>query len=310
MSAALAAVSFAVAARVRGETERVATTEEGVRAYYLAMGAVDRAILYMQWSQSANVGTAGVNPYFVNGQPRMEFQFPEGAASVEIIPEGSKLDLNSTKPEVLTQLMVVLGAAPDQAEAIAAAIQDWRRPASAPTGFDQINMSSQPSFRARHASFVDIEELLSLQGMTPDLFYGTWVRQDDGAGSHLAPRGGVMDCVSAWGSTERFDASTVQPAVLAAVGVPAGDIQTLIHMRAEQPILNREAVAMLAQTSPALASHLTTGYHSIFTLRATASLRRPDGSFSDMKRTVGALVKFERPGHEKTFRILRWYDRG
>ena len=45
ISAALAAVGFALANTVRGETERTSTAVDEVRSYYLAAGAVDRAAI-------------------------------------------------------------------------------------------------------------------------------------------------------------------------------------------------------------------------------------------------------------------------
>jgi type II secretory pathway component PulK len=318
LSAALAAISFSVAMTVRGETERVATSEEDVRSYYLAQGAIQRAILYVQWSDS-NHSPDGSSPYFVTGQPRMNLQFPTGNAVVEIIPETSKLSLNLARPGVLGALLVNLGASPDQAATIAAGILDWRtpHPATELTDFDQLYLSMQPSFRSAHASFQDVEDLLYIYGMTPDLFYGSWVRQGEGAESRLVPREGLRDCVSPFGSTDRFDVNTVRPAVLAAVGVAPEDIQALMNRRRLEPFYRQQDMTDFAQGSPNLLNHITMGTHTLYTFRATAQLRRPDGSLSDLKRVVSATVKLLPAGStivgdtlSQSFHILRWYDRG
>ncbi len=310
LSAALSAIAFSVALTVRGETERVATSEEDVRAYYLAEGALDRAMLYVEWSQSNRV-TDDQTPYFVTGQPRMYFHFPGGDAAVDIIPEAGKLSLNDARPGVLAALMMNLGANPDQASTIAAAIADWRKPAAQPTDFDQLYLSRPPSFRSPHTSFQTVEELLYVAGMTPDLFYGTWVRDNSSGASRLVPRPGVRDAVSVYGSTDRFDVNTVAPAVLAAVGVSGDDIQALVERRRAGPILGQQALSEFAQSDVALLNHLAIGTHTIYTFRATARLRRPDGSLSDMRRVVAATVKFLPPGAvQRPFHILRWYDRG
>jgi hypothetical protein len=58
-------------------------------------------------------------------------------------------------------------------------------------------------------------------------------------------------------------------------------------------------------------SHLTIAQHTLYTFRATARMRRPDGSLSDMKRVVSAMVKFLPVGSsDKPFHVLRWYDHG
>jgi general secretion pathway protein K len=315
LAAALTAIAFSVALLVRGETERVSTGDENLRAYYLAQGAIQRAILHMQWASSANQPD-GVNPYFVTGQSQMLLNFPSGQAQVDVIPEASKLDLNTADPVVLGNLMMALGAAPDQAELIAAGIVDWRR-GNGPgqlTPFDQYYLSLSPSFHAPHASFQEVEALLNLQGMTPELFYGTWVRQAvDGGGpgeTRLMPRGGVRDCVSVFGSITSFDASWVKPAVLAANGVSADEIQAVLAFQQSSPVHSPTELAALSGQDQTLASHLSLAPHTIFTLRATARLRHPDGSLSDLTRTVSALVKLMPAGSDQTFNILRWYDRG
>src|SRR4051812_36107425 len=53
ISAALAAVGFALANTVRGETERVSTTVDDLRSYYLATGAIDKAAIEVLWSANA-----------------------------------------------------------------------------------------------------------------------------------------------------------------------------------------------------------------------------------------------------------------
>ncbi len=318
LSAALAAIAFSVATTVRGETERVATSDEDVRAYYLAQGAIQRAILHVQWSETARTPEGG-EPYFVAGQPRIDLHFPSGEASVEVIPETSKLSLNLARANVLEALMLNLGATPDQAATVAAGIVDWRSPHSAaePTAFDQLYLSMQPSFRSPHASFQDVEELLGIQGMTPDLFYGTWVRQSEGAQIHLEPREGLRDCVSVFGSTARFDVNSVRPAVLAAVGMPPEAIQALMERRQLAPILRQQDLVDFAQGNAELLNHVSIGAHTLVTFRATARLRRQDGSLSDLKRVVAATIKLLPPGSnilggpgQDSFQIVRWYDRG
>jgi general secretion pathway protein K len=312
LSAALAAISFSVASSVRGETERVATSEEDVRAAYIASGAVERAILHMQWAQSSSAPD-GSNPYYTVGQPRMMLDFPEAQAVVDVIAEASKIDINYAPVELLAHLMLVLGAEPERAEQIALAIADWREPSpkAGPSGLDQFYLSLQPSFRARHASIEDVEELLSVQGMTPDLFYGTWVRQAGESGSRLVPRGGARECLSPFGGRDRYEVNTVPPAVLLAAGASPEEVQALVNRRNAAPISRQQDLAAMTQSSPNLANHLSISSHNVYTFRATVRLRRQDGSLSDMKRSVSALVRFFRPGNRvETFRILRWYDRG
>ena len=86
LSAALATVAFAVAARVRAETERSTTLVDGMQARYLAEGAIQRTIISML-----------AHPNQLPSALRLEF--PTGSAIVEILPEASRLDINRAPPD-------------------------------------------------------------------------------------------------------------------------------------------------------------------------------------------------------------------
>ena len=50
-----------------------------------------------------------------------------------------------------------------------------------------------------------------MKGITPDIFYGTYVPVPDaelGGGPRLAPRAGLADCLSVFGSVQQVDANT------------------------------------------------------------------------------------------------------
>ena len=55
LSAALAAIAFSLSTTVRAESERASTSVDGLRSYYLASGAIERAAVELLWSvQSPN----------------------------------------------------------------------------------------------------------------------------------------------------------------------------------------------------------------------------------------------------------------
>jgi general secretion pathway protein K len=296
MSAALAAIAFSLATTVRGETDRTATTVDDLRTYYLATGAIDRAILDMQ----------GTWEGFQPGQPRFTFEFPTGSAIVDIIPESAKLGINEIPPPLLLRLLIALGLDEDRAHETTAAILDWRTPLL-PTGgsaFDAFYAGQVPSFRARHASFEEIEELLSVKGVSPDLFYGTFVRDTTVDPPRLVARGGLRDCVSIYGGAGTVDVNGAAPAVMLALGIPQDAVNAIVQMR---PFLKAQDFAAFAQGNPVFAT-LRYGGNSIFTLRATARLRLPDGELSDLRRTVSATINFQVKGDPPVV-VMRWYDR-
>lgn len=305
VSAALSAIAYAVATSVRGEIERTSTLSDGIRSHFLATGGFERALFYIELGPDKR-NPDGSPRYFQPGTPLINFTFPTGGATVEIIPEASKLSLNEARPEDLFRLLVQLGAEPERAQQITAAILDWRGPV--PGGlsmFDQYYLALTPSFRARHASLEEIEELLLVKGMTPDLFYGSVVRDAEG---RLQPRAGLRDCVSVYGSPGAVDINTAHPALLAALGIPPAAVAAIVQRRHARPFRSGAELSELAPiVGPAL-SRLTIGGGTIYTLRSTGRLRTQTGGLLDLTRTVSGTVKFHRVAHNPPIQILRWYE--
>jgi len=307
LSAALSAIAFTVANTVRAETERTSTSIDSLRAYYLATGALNRAILYMFWGSGPRKPD-GSPKYFESPMPVLRFDFPTGSASVEIIPETAKLSVNQASPRELGNLLVVLGIPPERAAVITRGIVDWRTisPGGAFTEFDQHYMGLTPSFRARHASFQEIEELLLVQGVTPDLFYGSYSPDQTGK---LLPHPGLRDCLSVYGAgaTGQLDVNTVPPAVMQAIGIPPELAAAIVNLRQNAPIRTMERFAAFSASGPGV-TRLAIVPSSIATLRATARLRLANGQYSDLRRTVTAMVKFLGPEWNPPFHVMRWYD--
>ena len=295
LSLALSAIAFSVANTVHGETERVSTAVDGARTYYLATGALERGILYMQWGRQFG---GEDSPYYHPGRPVLRMSFPTGEAEVEVIPETAKYNLNRSSQEDLLRLMLALGAGEGTAREIVDAIIDWRSGGPG-SPYDQYYLSLTPSFRARHASFEEIEELLVLKGMTTDLYYGSYQRDSSG---QLIRRGGLNECVSIFGSVDSFDVNTAHPAVLGSLGLTEGQVQAILERRRTQPFRPGSDLGAYGT------GRLRVGGNSIFTLRATARLRLQSGQLSDLRKTVAAMVKFMPAGYDATYHIMRWYD--
>lgn len=285
VSAALSAIAFSVATTVRGETERASILAEATRGHYIATGAIERALMHVMSKPPA--------------LPRSRFDFPGGAAIVEAVPEASKLSLNYGQPGEFAALLLALGVEPMRAQEIAAAIVDWRGPGGA---FDGFYSTLVPSFRARHASFEETEEVLFVKGMTPEIFHGNYVRGRQG---RLVRTGAFKDCVSVYGATGRFDVNFAEPALLVSLGMPPEAAAKIVELRRAQPIREVAAVASLA--GPAMAK-LGAGGNTMFTFRSTARARIADGRLSDVSRTAAALVKFRKYGENPPYQILRWEE--
>jgi general secretion pathway protein K len=298
LAAALSAVAFTVAHTVRGETERAATAADGVRAYYLATGGVERALLWMQWARYRKDDNTA--RYWERGVPFLRYQFPAGEVVVDIIPESSKLSLNGATRLELFRLLSQVVVDPQRAAAIADGIVDWRT--ASPESPNNPGLS--PSLRGHHASFEQVEELMLVHGMTPELFYGYTERTQDG---RMVSHPGLRDCVSALTSGGGIDVNTAEPGVMLAAGIPPDIVARIVAHRRQMPY-RQEDMPALIQEHPSL-SRLTVGGGSLYTLRSTARLKLGDGRLSDLRRTVEAQVAIlGTPIHGLPWQILRWYD--
>jgi type II secretory pathway component PulK len=206
---------------------------------------------------------------------------------------------------MLLRLLLALGAPPAEAPGIAAAIVDWRTPATRerPGTFDAFYLAQSPSFLPAHTSFQQNEELLLVKGVTNDLYFG----------DPLSGRPGLRDCLSIYGGSGGVEINTAQAATLIAIGLSEEDAAAVIRRRAQHPILRHEELNEIQQALGPAGRQLFTGGNTIFTLRATARPLTADGRLSDMRRTVSALMKFHFQGNKQNvppgFEVLNWYDR-
>jgi len=304
LTAALSVIGLAVANNVRAETERTSTGVDDARDYFIARGAIERAILHMEWRGITDPN--GQPLYYVHGQPVMDFDFPSAKVEVDIIPESSKLNINGATPQELLRLLGGLGVPIDRATLITSAILDWRTPPDPlhPSEFDAFYLNQTPSFLPRHASFQQNEEILQLDGMTPGLYYGDSL-------DNTQP--GLRDCLSVYGSAGAVDVNTAQIPTLEAIGLAPEDARAIVQRRTIQPFLDYKQLALIQTELGPVGARLTIGGVSMFTFRATARLKQPDGKLSDMRRTLGALVQMNFPGNSRKlppgYQILRWFDR-
>jgi general secretion pathway protein K len=307
VSAALAAIALSVSTSIRAETDRASSAADGLRATYLATGSVDRASQWLLWGTGSD---RFFDRHHYSEKSRLYFSYPSGDVVVEMMPEAAKLDINQASGEDLIRLITALTGDAERATQIASGILAWRGGGGGPGPSDALSPSAGSTFQPRGASFEEIEELLLIQGMTPELFYGNYVAEGD----RLSPRGGLRDSLSVWGSMGPFDANAVSPALLEMLGASPGAIAQLMQRRAQAPFHNLAEVAALGIPVERLQ---VDGEHLIWNIRATARLRRPDGSSSDVVRSASAVAKLMVPPPPTPrnrqrlpirLRVLRFYD--
>ena len=287
LTAALSAIVRTVALTTRTEVERAGTNLDAAQAYYLAAGSIERFMLQLRWPQTGGAPNPLV---FQRGQSRMRWDYPSGVVDLEVSDEGGKISVMSAPAPLLARLFVLLGVPPDRAGAIAGGIVARREAA--------INSGNASSFSARGASLQQLEDILTVPGMTPDIFYGWWERNPAG---RLLERGGVMRHLTARPGTS-LNVNYASPQVLLAAGVPDGLVADLVAKREIRPLDYSQLPASAAMLPSG--ETLTAGASQAFTVRATALLKR-----RPVRRTATALVRLGRQ-NEPAVGAVRWRQTG
>jgi len=307
LSAALSAIAFAVANTVRTETERTSNHVDGVRARYLAQGSVERGLLWILWGMTRNYSLPnGMPRYYKPPMPFLRYEYPSGVVVVEVIPESARINVNTANAPDLLRVLASVGADETTAMLLTQNIIAWRSAPQGNTPTPQQFLTRTPTFQPRGTSFQETEELLLVKGMTPELFYGKFARNPDG---RLIPHGGLRDCLTVYGPGNGVDANTASPEMLLALGFAPDLVQRMVVRRTAMPFRSMDDVNSVIGGHPAT-GRLKIGGGVIWTLRATARLRLPNGQLSDLARTVAATVTFH-PAYaqeDPPYRVMRWRD--
>jgi general secretion pathway protein K len=164
----LATIAAAVTAVHRTEIALSGNLLDQVRGRALGEAGVYYAI-----SRLLSDGTLPESERFpVDGSLQSWF-FDGRELRISVSGESGRVDLNAAQPELLKLLLEAAGAEPDQADALAGAIQDWRDTDSN----TQVNGAEDPDYRAagmlygaKDQPFASVEELRQVLGMTPELY--------------------------------------------------------------------------------------------------------------------------------------------
>lgn len=293
LAAALSAIAFTLSMTVRAELDRAALQMDSVQAYYRSAGAIEGAMLRMERPG----GGGPPNPLrgFVPGQRWMDFPFPGGLVRVEITGDGGKLGVNQAKPEALGRVIAACGV--DPSTAIDLALRMLEAGAGAP--WSRINPAGAPSFEPQRASFQELEELLALPQITPDLFYGTYEKNADGV---LVRTGGLFRNLT-MEAVGTIDVHYASPEMMRAAGLAPMTIESLVRLREERALTPAD-LPVLGEVEFGSGLRLGLGGPNyVYTLRAAA------GSLNGQaRRTVSARVEYARYPTDRILRLDRWFD--
>ncbi|MCH6569659.1 MAG: general secretion pathway protein GspK [Acidobacteria bacterium] len=174
----LLAVSFS--ASIRTEVNAARNVVDQKESYYLSRAGIEYAIYKVIESQSAfaqlqrrrEEGFQSLPPVLTGS---VELAMGRGNASVQIIDETGKINVNLAPNYLLYNLLIGVGLEEQEAQIITDSIEDWRdrddlhRLNGAESDYYQ--SLPEPHF-AKNGPFDVPEELLLVRGITPEIYYG------------------------------------------------------------------------------------------------------------------------------------------
>ena len=110
----------------------------------------------------------------LNGISLQNFQVGAGTVSLKIVDLESKININSASPVLLRQVFTVMGVDANDVSVLSDSIEDWidtddmPRTAGAESDFYQ---TMTPPYMAKNSPIDDLSELLSVRGVTPEMFW-------------------------------------------------------------------------------------------------------------------------------------------
>ena len=299
----LVMIAFLFASSVQTETRATIYQKEAAQAYGIACGGVQAAMFEIGYPLQSELE----RPRFWTwreGESQTVVPFPGGRAALEIVNETGKLDLNVASGVQLARLLEAHGVNETTAADLAMAILHWRGPAAEDDQSQALdNYYLRLGYRARHAPFGSVEELLRVRGMTPEIFYGTLTVTPEGK---VLPLVGVRDDLTVFSQVAAVSVNYSSALALeSAPGVAPDLAQAIVRERMTNgPFRSMEdanlrlSAALPDESLP----YLTTAqarYYSIVSVGEVAGSR--------VRRAVKALV-FVGSNAGVPARIALWYD--
>lgn len=296
----LTVVALALASSVRVAQEELGNRKEHLQAYYMARSAV-----YTTAALLTVVSPTPKDGLLEAGQRSVEWEENLGRVKVEITDESGKIDLNQASEGVMEQLLVVLGVDQQSATTLAMTILDWRSPSSlarwskatasggTPMEFDRQQVTG--------SDFRSVEELLQVPGVTSQLYYGHYARQNDGK---FVRQPGLIDCVTVDSKSSQININYAPyPVLLVVAGLDPQLADYIVAAREKKPIHSvSELTSEFPTSSGATLVGLTTQSSGRFTLLATGWAR------GGIVARIQAVVDTKPSGNSGPFQVLRWKD--
>ena len=236
--ALLGVVVAELAFSMRLEAAMVRTYKDGVLARHLAEAGAQQAIREILSDATVHgadddgqvvfyhVAQTGATPKALPKLPRSHVPLGSGEFSYRITDEEGRLNLNNRAPGTLEKMLTVLDIDTAVRDTITDSIEDWRdsNETHRTNGAESDYYLQLPvPYRSRNANLQDVAELLQIQGVTPELYYG----HDD--------KPGLVELITVRSRGVGININTAPKVVLQAQGLSDAEVSDVTQSRGSAP---------------------------------------------------------------------------
>jgi general secretion pathway protein K len=257
---ALSMLSFSLAASVRLQARANQYAFDSERALLMAKGAADTV-----YSSVSKGQTLPVDSPIRQGNDEFLFPFESGQAVVRFESAAGWIDVNAASRSLLAAMLDSLDIGQEARLRLLASILE----------------------RRQRGAFETVDELLSLEGMTPALFYGS-VAWNKGADKYQRTSG-IRDLVTVRSGSGKVNPNIAPPDVLAAL--PGMTPQLAAHVVSERVRKAFANVDDLASRIPAIPFPGAGDYLNFDPPRPSTIVSQATIAASGVSRTVRLFLK-------------------
>lgn len=226
--AMLIVISLSFSVMARTEVFSTITFKEQMVNKYLAEAGMQRAIMeifYRNANKNNQITFTGEEVYRTDGT----FYYGEmgnGYYKLSLNDESGKININTMNDAsgiILNNLLVNSGVEKETADTIVDCILDWKDADDLTRlhGVENDYYMSLPNpYKAKNANFDNLEELLLIKGVTPEILYGN------------EEKPGLINFITLYSNTSKININTAAPEVLKAIPFMSdANVQQIIDYR-------------------------------------------------------------------------------
>jgi general secretion pathway protein K len=304
---ALSVIALSFARESFVEVAAARNAQDLKSAYFVARAGIESTVYQlMQRRLMPSVRRAGfqdeADPLelgFVAGS------FGGGAYQVNVQDESGKLNVNTISEQQLRLLTEACGINKTDADIITDSILDWRDSDDIHHingAEDDYYQMLNPPYQAKNGRITAIEELLLVQGVTADYFYGHPERNPDGS---IVFKYGLSRCLTVYSTRNQVNVNHAPlPVLLSIPGMQPEAAAMIYETRRTKPFqslaeVTRELPISLGATA---LSRLSVEQTGIYTLTASAQMQN-----SRARRVIRTIVSLGR-GNIAEYNTYYWNE--